>query len=266
MLSNHNSALQSAYRFCQLVLVKVRFNIRAEAAKSYLSYSWWILEPILQMTVYYIVFGIFLKRGTDNFVPFLLCGIVGWLWFSKSVSNSSGSIVGGKGLINQTYITKAFFPLVIICQDMLKQAFVFLLLLAFLVLYGFTPEFNWLWLIPIILTQLLLIVAVSFFVAFIVPFAHDLKFLINTGLKLMMFGSGIFYSYLDVLIPKHREIFLLNPMANIIVNYRLVLMEGSEPMTMSLSVIAAVSLIIIVFMHKMMKHYDNKLTRLVLST
>jgi lipopolysaccharide transport system permease protein len=252
------------FRFWQLVFIKVRFNLRSEATQSYLSYAWWVLEPLMQMGVYYIVFDILLNRGGKDFVPFLLCGIVPWLWFAKSVANSSRSIVQGQGLIGQTYLPKPFFPLVVIGQDLLKQQVVFLLLFSFLFYFGYFPNVNWFWLIPIVITQLLLIIAISFLVSFVVPFARDLQYLINAVLMMTMFGSGIFYSYENVFLPEHREIFLMNPMANLIVSYRMVLMEGGAPMTGSLVVIAVVSLAFIFLMSQAMKRYNNTLTRLAL--
>jgi lipopolysaccharide transport system permease protein len=248
------------FRFWQLVCIKVWFNLRSEATQSYLSYAWWVLEPLMQMGVYYVVFDIFLHRGGKNFIPFLLCGIVPWLWFARSVNNSSRSIVQGQGLISQTYLPKPFFPLLVIGQDLLKQQVVFVLLFGFLFYFGYMPTIEWLWLVPLAITQLLLIVAVSF----VVPFARDLQYLINAGIMMMMFGSGIFYSYESVLIPEHREIFLMNPMANLIVSYRLVLMEGSPPMTGSLLVIASFSLGFIYLMSQAMKRHNNTLTRLAL--
>ena len=265
MTENSNTtSLENMIRFWQLVTTKVRFNLRSEATQSYLSYAWWLLEPLLQMGVYLIVFDIFLHRGTEDFVAFLLCGIIPWLWFNKSVSQAGNSITQGKGLISQTYLPKPFFPLVIIGQAFVKQAFVFGLLIVFLFIYGFYPSIWWFWLLPIILVQLLFITAVSFIVAFVVPFARDLLYLINAGLMMLMFGSGIFYSYKDVLIPEHREIFLMNPMANLIVNYRLVLMENTTPMTGSLVVIALFSILVILFMSSVMKRNNNTLTRLAL--
>lgn len=174
------------------------------------------------------------------------------------------SITQGKGLISQVYLPKTFFPLILIGQNSVKQLFVFMLLFAYLIFDGNLPGILWLWLVPIILTQLVLIIAISFVVAFLVPFARDIKYLIDAGLRMMMFGSGIFYSYKDVLIPKHRDIFLMNPMANLIVNYRKVLMEDSTPMVFSLLVISGVSMIIIALMYLLMKRYDNTLTRLAL--
>jgi len=255
---------QRIFRFWQLVFIKVRFNLRSEASQSYLSYAWWILEPLLLMGVFYIVFDIFLRRGTSDFVVFLLCGIVPWLWFSKSVNHSGNSILQGKGLIGQVYLPKTFFPLVVIGQDLIKQISVFLMLLLILVYYGYSPSMNWLWLMPVMLTQIAFITAVALLVSFLVPFARDIRYFIDAGLRMMMFGSGIFYSYKDVLLPKHREIFLLNPMANLIVSYRKVLLEESTPMIGSLFVISMVSLFFIVLMYLLMKRYDNTLTRLAL--
>ena len=262
--NSDTQALQEVFRFWQLVIIKVRFNLRSEATQSYLSYAWWLLEPLMQMGVYYIVFDIFLHRGGEDFVPFLLCGIVPWLWFSRSVNNSSRSIVQGQGLISQTYLPKPFFPLVVIGQDLVKQQVVFLLLFGFLLYFGYMPSVEWLWLIPIVITQLMLIIAVAFLVSFIVPFARDIQYLINAGLMMMMFGSGIFYSYESVLLPEHREIFLMNPMANLIVNYRMVLMDGTAPRVEALIVIASVSLLFIFLMSRAMKRHNNTLTRLAL--
>ena len=262
---NVNSELQSqTLKFWQLVIIKVKFNLRSEAAQSYLSYAWWMLEPLLQMGVYLIVFDILLNRGTEDFVAFLLCGIIPWLWFSRSVNQSGNSITRGKGLISQTYLPKPFFPLVVIGQALIKQAFVFVLLFVFLFIYDYFPTIGWFWLIPIVVTQLLLIIAVSFVVAFIVPFARDIQYLIDAGLKMVMFGSGIFYSYKNVFLPEHREYFLMNPIANLIVNYRRVLMENLPPLTGYLMVISIVSIIVIVLMTHVMKRHNNTLTRLAL--
>jgi lipopolysaccharide transport system permease protein len=262
--SSRPRALRDIYAFWQLVAVKVRLNLRSEASQSYLSYAWWVLEPLLFMIVFYVVFKILLHRGTEDFVSFLLCGIVPWLWFQKSVTNSGGSIAQGKSLISQVYLPKTFFPLVVIGQDLVKQFFVFALLFAYLAYKGYSPGLNWLWLLPLALTQVIFIIAVSFVFAFLIPFARDIKYLIDAGLRMMMFGSGVFYSYKSVLLPEHRKLFLLNPMANFIANYRKVLLEDTAPMVNSLLVISVISMLVIASMYMVMRRFDNTLTRLAL--
>ena len=262
--SSNKQLYRETLRFWQLVLINVQFNLRSEASRSYLSYAWWVLEPLLQMVVYYIVFDILLHRGTKDFVPFLLCGIIPWLWFAKSVMQSGTSITRGKGIISQTYMPKPFFPLVIIGQALVKQAFVFVLMFAFLFAYDYFPSAGWLWLIPIVFVQLLLIIAVSLVVAYVVPFAQDIQYLVDAGLRMLMFGSGIFYSYKSVFLVEHRDYFLMNPIANLIANYRMVLMENVMPMVNSLLVIGTASIVTILLMTWVMKWHSNTLTRLAL--
>jgi lipopolysaccharide transport system permease protein len=249
--------------FFRLVLVKVWFNLRTEAAQHRLSYTWWVLEPVMHMGAFYVIFKILLQRGTDDFVAFLLCGLVPWLWFAKSVINSSQSIIQGKGIIGQAFIPKAFFPLTAISQDAAKQFFVFLLLVVFIIASGYSLTINWLWLLPIIVTQFLLIAAVSFSVAFIVPFALDFKYLVGSVLILGMMGSGVFFSFEEVLSPHSRELFLLNPMANLLVSYRQVLLHGEVPMIGSLATISIISLAILALVLFLLRRFDNNLTRLV---
>lgn len=79
-----------------------------------------------------------------------------------------------------------------------------------------------------------------------------------------MFGSGIFYSYKQVILPEHREIFLMNPMANLITSYRRVLMEDIEPLIGSLAIISLVSIVVMFLMTLVMKRYNNTLTLLAL--
>lgn len=264
MNTNILARLDSATHFLRLVVIKVRLNLRSEASKTHLSYAWWVLEPILHMGVFYVVFKIFLRRGTDDFVAFLFCGLVPWLWFAKSISNSMLTIKGGKGLISQTYLPKAFFPMVSVSQDLFKQLWVILLLLAYLIVAGYEASFTWLWLIPIVLTQLAFIMAVAFCVAFCVPFALDLRYLVSTLLIFGMLGSGIFYDLEQVLIPEHHIYFHVNPMANLISQYRALLMDNQPPADQSLFWIFLGSMLFVWLMVTIMRRFDSTLTRLVI--
>ena len=227
---------------------KLVFNLKSEASKTYLSYVWWLLEPALMVGVLYIVFAVFLARGGPDFIIFLMCGKIPFLWFSKSVKNASGSIIGGRGLINQVSIPMPFFPLLVVFQDSFKQLIVFIFMFIFFAFYGLEVSWVWLSVIFVILTQLLLICSMSLLVAAITPYLPDFKFLIATAMMALMFGSGIFYSYKEVLLPEHQQLFLMNPVANLIKNYRQVLMENTLPDWGALGVICLASIALIAVM------------------
>ena len=232
----------------EVFFTKLVFNLKSEASKTYLSYVWWLLEPALMVAVLYVVFAIFLARGTEDFVIFLVCGKIPFLWFSKSVNNSSRSIITGRGLINQVSIPMPFFPMLVVFQDAVKQTVVFAAMAIFLVLYGMDISWVWLSTLFVIMTQFLLICAASLVAAAIIPFLPDFKYLISTAMMALMLGSGIFYSYKDVLLPQHQDLFLMNPIANLIKNYRQVLMENTLPDWSALMGICLASAVVIASM------------------
>lgn len=218
----------SPRQLLQLIWTKARFNLRSEVNRNYLSYGWWVLEPLLHMVVYYLVFGLLLQRGGENYPVFLLTGLIPWMWFSKAVSSSSNSIIAGQGLLLQVGLPSIVFPLVTLLQATLKQIPVFLLLLGFLWLQGFIPGTNWWALVPVIVVQAVLTTAFACSVAALIPFARDLSYLVPTGLMFLMFASGIFYDYRTI--PENwQSLFLANPLAFLLKSYREILVDGTLP-------------------------------------
>jgi lipopolysaccharide transport system permease protein len=249
--------------YIQLVAVKVAANLKAEASRHYLNYLWWIFEPMLQMLVFYVVFGLLLQRGTENFVAYLLTGLIPWLWFNRTIANSMLSIVAGRGLMMQVHLPKIILPTIVIFQDLVKQGLVLIVLLIFLIAYGIPPSVYWLCLPFILITQMALICAMAFAVAAVIPFLPDLKFLVRVGLQMMMFCSGVFYS--TAIIPaEYKRLFFMNPMANLLNNYRRIFLYAQPPDWQSLFIISAVSLIIIYVMFLIYKKLDHIYPRVLI--
>lgn len=244
--------------------LKLRLNLKSEASRSYLNYAWWLLEPALHVTVFYFVFDVMLDRGGTDFVVFLLCAQIPFLWFSKSVSNAAGSIIGGRGLIAQMAIPKPFFPLLVVGQDIAKQLVVFACLLLFLAAMGFPPSSTWLLLPILMLTQVVLISGFALLAAAITPFIPDFRFLINTGMTMLMFASGIFYDYRIVLKEAHKQIFLLNPLAALIEAYRDILMRQAVPDWQSLTWVLGAGMLLLLFMLHFFRKNDAAYARLVI--
>jgi lipopolysaccharide transport system permease protein len=258
-----NTQKDSRLHLAELILTKASMNLRSEASRTYLSYSWWLLEPLLLMGIYFIVFEKILNRGGDNFVAFLLIGIIHWLWFSKTISNATMSIVQGRGLIAQIDIPKIFFPLVIVVQDFLKVIIALALLVVLLLLNGIYPNITWIAWIPVLLCQLLLVSSLAIIAAIVVPFMPDLRILITTALQMLMFLSGVFYSH-EIIPTNFQTLFFLNPVAKLLYFYREILMYQQWPNWMELGLfflfIATLFSIVILISSRL----DHTLSRLVL--
>jgi lipopolysaccharide transport system permease protein len=251
-------------QFWAVFFTKLGFNLRSEVSRTYLGYLWWLIEPIMFVIALYVVFGIFLRLRSEGFIMFLICGQVAYSWFARSVGNSSRSLLEGRNLINQVSIQKIFFPLVVVSQDFVKQSVVFVAMFAALIYFGASPALSWISFPALIVTQFLLILALGMACAAVVPLVPDLKFLISTLLMMGMWASGIFYSYTDVLIQKHQDLFLMNPMANLIKNYRQVLLDGQWPDWTALATISLASLVLIAVMMLVFRRFDTTYARLAL--
>lgn len=247
----------NAHQFFDLIVLKTKFNLRAEARQSYLNYIWWLLEPAMFVALFYVVFGVFLGKGDSAFLLFLLCGQIPFMWFARTVGNCSASIEQGKALMQQIDIPKMFFPLVTICQDAVKSICVFIMFFAFMFIFADGALLYWLSLPLILAVQFFFVASISILGAMIVPFIPDFKFLIGTFLQMMMFASGVFFNYEDMLLPEHHSLFLLNPMANLITQFRFVLIEGQWPDFYALGQILLLSLLLILMAGLIMRKADG---------
>ena len=253
-------------QYFQLVDVRARMALRADAARDLLGYLWWILEPLLFVGVFYVVFNIILESGRADFLVFLMCGKLAFVWFSKSVSAASNSIVSAYGLVAQLNIPKSLFPIAVVQESLYKQISVFLLLFGVLWAYDYPVTFNWIWMIPIIFVNYLMIVACSLIGACLVCFVRDFSKVITLGMTFLLFTSGIFWDVNAIGDPHKTELVLaLNPIAFMLNAYRQVLMFDTVPDLAHLAQICLWSIVLIIVVLALMRRYSQYLALKVLT-
>jgi lipopolysaccharide transport system permease protein len=97
-------------QYLRLIDVMARMALRADATKFFLGYIWWVLEPLLFVAVFYFVFSVILGSREPDFIIFLMVGKLTYVWFAKSVTQASTSIVSSKGLVGQDLISYGCYP------------------------------------------------------------------------------------------------------------------------------------------------------------
>lgn len=200
-------------------------SLKADAARMYLSYAWWILEPLIWVAIFYLVFGVFLDRRSDDLIAFLLVGKFPFFWFSKSVTTASNSLLAYRGVISTNNISRDLFVFVALQECVYKQLAVFIVLGGFLLSLGYTPTATWLWFFPLVVLQYAMIVPVALFGALLVSWARDFQMLIPLAMALLMFTSGIFWDLNSLDVELQEWVRLLNPLAVLLDNYRSVLLR-----------------------------------------
>ena len=250
--------------YMELIWYKAYADLRVEASRGYLGIFWWALEPLLYMCAFYIVFGILFQRGGEDYIAFLLVGLVAWRWFGNTIKQGASSLIANMGLMQQVYVPKIVFPTVTIVTNTVKFLVVLTILLVFLLFYGIDPGITWLALPGLLAVQLLLIVASTWLVSVIVPFMPDIRVIIDSGLTLLFFMSGIFFD-IESLPVQLADYLRLNPMATLIESYRKVLIQGVWPDWGMLGVVVVFSVIVVLVSLRLHLRYDRQLAKIGLA-
>lgn len=226
------------HHYLQFSHYRAKAELARDASNMFLGFAWWILEPLIFMAVFYFVFGLGLRKGGTDFVCYLLCGLVPWKWLDSTVRTASSSVASSAGLMRQVYFPKWILPVYIILANTYKYLIVLVLLIISLQLINGNISVVWLWLVAVVAVQLFFIIGLSLVCAAFVPLIPDLRYVINYGMTLLFFVSGIFFSIND-LAPPIRDTLSWLPSVLIIDFYRDILLFNLSPNLLDIAVVVA---------------------------
>ena len=256
----------SVLQYFRLMDTMARMSLRADASRDVLGYVWWILEPLLFVGVFYVVFELILDSGRPDYLVFLMCGKLVFIWFSKSVNQAANSIVMSRGLIGRINVTKTLFPLVVVQEGVYRQVAVFAMLFAFLFTRGYAPDASWVYLLPVVFVNYLMIVACALIGACLVCVVRDFAMFISLSMTFLLFTSGVFWDARALGDPQKTEMVLaVNPLAFILDAYRQVLLHNTAPDWQHLALLGCASAILLVVTVLMMRRASQFLALRALS-
>ena len=257
-------------QYFRLVDIQARMLLKADASKFILGYLWWFLEPLLWVAVFYLVFNVILDRkgrSGGEFLLFLACGKFAFIWFSKTVTQASNSIVANKSLVSKINVPKSMFPMAAVQESIYRQASVYLCLFAMLVGFGTPATMHWLWLLPVVFVNYLVIAACSLVGAYLVCLVRDFSKVIPLAMMFLLFTSGIFWDIHAIGDPQKTELILaLNPLAFLLDANRQVLLHQALPDFTHLFLLGLGATLLILVMFGLMYKNSQSLALRVLTS
>ncbi len=221
--------LVSAFtRYSFLIKQLVGRDFKTKYKRSVLGVLWSFLNPLLTMSVQYIVFSTLFRSSIPNFALYLLTGIVCFSFFSESTSMALNSIVGNASLITKVYVPKYIYPLTRVLSSMVNLLLSLIPLFA-IVLITRTPIRPAILLLPVgIVCLFAFCLGMGMLLASSMVFFRDTQFLWGVFTMLWMYATPIFYP--ESIIPaKLLPLFKCNPLYHVIRFLRILLMEGVSP-------------------------------------
>lgn len=225
--------LRELWAYRDLVRNLVVRDLKVRYKNSVLGILWSLLNPLLMMLVFSVVFTfMWPNTGTAHFPVFLLAGLLPWNFFQGAVMAATASIVGHSHLIKKIYFPREVLPISVVLSNLVNFLLALLVLFSFLIVsgIGFTPHI--LWLPVIIVVQVAFTLGLAFLFSTLNVFYRDTMMILDVGLLAWFFLTPVFYSMeiipaskivLGYEIAVHRLVRWLNPMASLIDAYRTIL-------------------------------------------
>ena len=210
---------KNLYNYRELLKTSVKKEIRSKYKNSFLGVVWSFLNPLLQIVVYAIIFSLILKNNQKHYAIFLCAGIIPWTFFSIAINKSAFTIIENGNIIKKVYFPREIIPISVVTAETINFLISTLIILGFVIIGGIGIS-KYILFYPIVLvTQYLIIMAISFVVSSICVYFRDLQHFIGIILQLLFYAAPIVYSQ-DVIPAEYQWILKYNPMTYIINAYR----------------------------------------------
>jgi len=213
------SYLREVWRRREFAVVVPAQDLRAQNMDTALGQLWHLLNPALLVGVYFLIFGVVLdtRRGVDNFLGFLIVGVVLFHLIQRVVQDAAVCIVRNQGLIRSIQFPRILLPLATVNG----QTFAFLPALAVALLAvlatGERPSVRWLAIIAVLAAVYVFNLGAALVVARVGASVADLQRLLPHLLRLLFYASGVIFS-VEVFVTSDfwRTAFALNPIYDLI--------------------------------------------------
>jgi lipopolysaccharide transport system permease protein len=222
------SSVATLYRFRWLLYELVVRDLKLRYRGSVLGFAWTLLNPILFMAIYTLVFSVYMRVGIHDYPLYLLSGLIPWTFIQSAIQQAITAIPDGR-----MYVGKSLFPIeLLVVVPVLSNAVNFMLSL-FLVIglaLALGVHIGWmLLLLPVIIAiELVMVVGLAFLGATVNVFYRDIQQLVGYALTAIFFVTPIFYAASSVP-PKFTFLLACSPIAALIASFQSILYYGLTP-------------------------------------
>ncbi len=212
-----------------LIQQLVSRDFKTKYKRSVLGVFWSFLNPLLTMSVQYMVFSHIFKFQIPAYPVYLLTGVVLFNFFNEATTQAMGAITGNASLITKVYVPKYIYPVSKVFSTSINL--LFSLIPLFLVAWITGRGIHWAYLmIPFgIVCFLIFVVGVSFFLSTAMVFFRDTQFLWGVFTLLWMYATPIIYP-ISILEGTFLYYFQkINPLYYYITFFRTIIIDGVSP-------------------------------------
>lgn len=233
--------LAELWQYRELFYFLIWRDVKVRYAQSVLGIGWAMIQPLVPMIIFTIVFGRVAQISSDG-IPYALfayTALVPWTYFSNALTDSSGSLVKEVNMLNKIYFPRLIIPLTSVLGKLIDLVISFALLIGLMVWYRTMPS-PWIVIVVPFLVLLTMMAAsgLGMWLSALALQYRDVKYGVPFAVQFLMYAAPVVYP--TSLIPSGvRHFYALNPMVGVIEGFRACVV--GQPMPWDLIAIASAS-------------------------
>jgi lipopolysaccharide transport system permease protein len=250
--------LRELFTHRELLYYFIWRDIKVRYKQTGLGIAWAIIQPLFAMMIFTVIFGKLAKIPSEG-IPYPLfsyAAILPWTLFSEGLTRSTTSMTSNANIMTKVYFPRLILPIAGILSPLIDFFIAFIILIFLMLIYGFMPSINILFLPAFLLLLLLTSLSVGLWLSSLNVQYRDFQYTLPFLIQLWLYSSPIVYS--SNLIPaKYQTIYGFNPMAGVIEGFRWLLLGTPPPNQMILfsAFVVIVLLVSGIFYFKRMEQY-----------
>jgi lipopolysaccharide transport system permease protein len=224
-------AFTEVLRFRELVVLLVLRDLKVRYKRSVLGMAWTLLNPLLQMAVYTVVFSKVIRLGVPNYPVFLLAGLLPWTLVSVGTTGSAFSLLNNQALIRKVAVPQAVYPIAVVASKLVDLCMSLAPLAVIAVVVGVRPGSSWLFLPIAVLIAAAFTAGLALAFSSLTVFFRDMRHLIDILFQVWFYLTPVLYpvEFLERLGGRESWLFTLNPATPIIRLFQQVIYEQRFP-------------------------------------
>jgi lipopolysaccharide transport system permease protein/teichoic acid transport system permease protein len=185
----------------RLIGYMVRAEVKKKGAHTVLGNFWWVLDPLLNASIYVVVLSLIFQRGVPDFGLFLLSAVVPFKWFTATIGDTASSVRTQSALIKQIQFPKIVLPVTAAAAEVVHFLFAMGVVLAIMVIgpalgvleWHVTPMLLWLPLIAAI--QFVFMLGIALAISAITVFYRDIGVFIGHLMRILFWISPVLWAF-----------------------------------------------------------------------
>lgn len=217
--------LREIWDYRDLCSLFVKRNITTQYKQTVLGPLWYIIQPMITVVMYMVVFGGIAQISTDGLPQplFYLGGICMWQYFNDCLTKTSSTFTANAGIFGKVYFPRLIMPISTVVSNLLRFAIQFGLFMAVYAIYQIwiipgEIHTNWYALLLPVLVLMLAGLALGFGILFssMTTKYRDMQLLLDFFVRLWMYTTPVIYPLSTITNEKLRLIMSLNPLTGIV--------------------------------------------------